>query len=336
MLSRRGFLCGISAITSIFDRGVVSFAEEAGGPQSQVAVPDVSNAEKMLYAAVRLADNNKRAPSFGTGFLFELFEGPQYSMSVIVTNRHVVEPMLECSFTVHRRRSDGQPDTDGSLTVNISNFRQRWVPHTTDDLVIIPISNEINDLVHNGTPPYWTAFQNKDVPSLDTLNSLNPIEEVLTVGYPGFFFDQSHNNPIFHAGHTATAPFLTFSSSSWNEDHTIEYRNDKTFLIDFTPWYGASGSPVFVYNTNGFIDRKGVPHFLQQRLLLLGIVQGLAVQNVDGTFELELPKLASGKESVTVPTNLGICILSSAILDFEDILLDKGFRPTWEYTKAIK
>jgi hypothetical protein len=80
-----------------------------------------------------------------------------------------------------------------------------------------------------------------------------------------------------------------------------------------------------------------MPHYLVQRLLLVGIVQGLASQSVSGQFEFEFfPNKIQGKETVAVPTNLGICLSSSSILEFEDVLLAGGLRPAWEYTKAIK
>ena len=331
MFDRRTFLSGAASLACAWPSTRAN-AEDAGEAAVPLQIPNISNSERIMYCAVRLVGPT----SAGTGFFFQLFEGPKLVMLVIVTNRHVVDEMDTCSFTVHKSRLN-RPTNDNLITVNISRFREKVVPHPTEDLAIIIVNEEVNALNANGTPPFIVYMDAKNIPSQDVLEALSPIEEILTVGYPGVFFDASHSVPLFHAGHTATPLYLPFTTQIIGKDKTNIYHNNKTFLVDFTTWSGASGSPVFVYNTNGYIDRAGTPHYLEQRLLLVGIVQGLATQLVNGQFEFELfPNKVQGNEAVAVPTNLGICLSSSSILQFEDILLDGGFKPTWEYTKAIK
>ena len=220
---------------------------------------------------------------YRNGILFSVIRRSETCVAGHSHNRHVVDNMDACSFTVHNTKLN-RPTNDNLITVDIQRFQEKVHRHPTEDLAIINVVEEVNTLNSNGTPPFIIHMDAKNIPSQDVLETLSPIEEVLTVGYPGGYFDASHGVPLFHSGHTATPLYLPFTSQIIGDDKTTAYHNNKTFLIDFTTWGLASGSPVFVYNTNGYIDRAGTPHYLQQRLLLVGIVQGLATQLVNGQF----------------------------------------------------
>ena len=145
---------------------------------------------------------------------------------------------------------------------------------------------------------------------------------------------RSHNLPIFHSGRTATPPFLPFPSVTNDPEHgNIHYKNERTFLVDFTTWFGSSGSPVFIYDTSGFIDRAGVIHPLIQRTMLIGVVEGLVSMPVPGTitFNVVPNNTIQATQSVNIPANLGMCLSSSSILDFEPMLLTRGVKPGWQY-----
>jgi hypothetical protein len=335
MIDRRGFL-GAAASLAYAPQLKHAKAEDGGESAIPLALPEMSNSEKMMYSTVRLVGKNSTTTSAGTGFFFQLFEGPKTVVLAIVTNRHVVDNMDTCSFTVHKSRLS-RPTNDNFITIDITRFHDKLFYHPTEDLAIINVVDEVNNLRTKGSPPYIVSLHAKDIPSQETIETFIPIEDVLTIGYPGVFFDASHSIPLFHAGHTATPLYLPFKSQIIGEDKQTIYNNSKTFLVDFTTWSGASGSPVFLYNTNGYIERSGLAHFLTTRLALIGVVQGLATQSISGKFEFELsPNKVQGTETVAVPTNLGICLSSSFLLDFEDIMLNSGFKPTWDYTKVVK
>ena len=336
MFTRRAFVThtGAAIIAS-------SFAPRCRAEGSDKPIPnsnsrELANAEKILFSTIRLVDNSGKTPISGTGFIFALFHGTQKECPVIVTNRHVVEPMKSCTFLFHKQLTATQPDYLGTLPVTLSDMRSRWIPHKTQDLVVIPIDTYINDLTDKGTPPFRVVMTRSNIPNDDELNALNPVEEVLTVGYPSGLTDPLHNLPLFHSGHTATPPFLPFPSVAKDPEHgDASYQNDKTFLVDFTTWFGTSGSPVFIYNTLGFIDRAGAMHPLAQRIMLLGIVEGLISMPVPGTITLNVvPNAIQGTQTVNIPANLGMCLSSSSILDFEQILLERGVVPEWEYNSG--
>ena len=275
----------------------------------------------------------------GTGFIFAFFHGPEKEFKVIVTNRHVVEPMKSCKFLFHKQLTASEPDFLGTIPINIDDIHSEMITHPTQDLAIIPIDKYVLDLQARGTLPFITSLIPSNIPTDEELNTLNPVEEVLTVGYPNGLSDPLHNLPIFHSGRTATPPFLPFPSVTNDPEHgNIHYKNEKTFLVDFTTWFGSSGSPVFIYDTSGFIDRAGVIHPLIQRTMLIGVVEGLVSMPVPGTitFNVVPNNTIQATQSVNIPANLGMCLSSSSILDFEPMLLTRGVKPGWQYEPARK
>jgi hypothetical protein len=92
-----------------------------------------------------------------------------------------------------------------------------------------------------------------------------------------------------------------------------------------------------VYSKFGRTTRTGQSYLGGQRIWLLGVVDRLASQDVTGKFRINaIPNPVSGIEVVGVPSNLGICLLSSAIMDFEEILLSRGLKINWQYDSSIK
>ena len=335
MISRRNFLGTASFLIS---PGIYrTWAEDAGENSPKVPPPTLSPEELFLFTTVRLTGSDGKRDSAGTGFIFSLFEGAEKSVIVVVTNRHVAEHLVTCSFLCHKRYVV-KPDYEKTIGVEIHDFANSWIPHPTEDLAIIPISPYINVLSAKGTPPYFVRMNHNNIPSQDTLDSLSPIEEVVTVGYPGNFMDAEHNVPLFHSGHTATPVFLPFKTQTSDESHLGSiYTSNKSFLVDFTTWYGASGSPVFLYDKLGYITRGGQSYLGGQRLWLLGIVSGLASQKVSGEIILNtIPAPVTGTEQVNVPTNLGICLLSSSVMDSEGVLLSRGLKVDWQYESGLK
>ena len=336
MFTRRAFVTRTAAMVSACYFTPRCYAEGSDKTVENGNNTQLGNSEKILFNSLRLFDAT--ANISGTGFIFSLFRGQKLSLMVIVTNKHVVESMKSCTLLFHKSLAEGRPDYLGTLPVTITDIATRWIGHNTQDLAIIPIGYVINDLVSKGTTPFIVTMTPENVPNNEELNTLNPVEEVLTVGYPSGLSDTLHNLPLFHSGHTATPPFLPFPTTSSDPEHGgILYQSDKAFMVDFTTWFGSSGSPVFLNNSLGFIDRSGTMHPLEQRLRLLGVVEGLVSMPVPGTITLSVvPNIIKGTQTVNIPANLGLCLSSSSILDFENIFIDHGFKVDWEYTSARK
>jgi hypothetical protein len=131
-------------------------------------------------------------------------------------------------------------------------------------------------------------------------------------------WDDVNNLPLFHRGTTATPINVNFKGSP-------------NFLVDFATIGGASGSPMFIYNENGFTDERTHSTMLgAQRLLFVGVVSAVAIQEADG--QVFLVNAPLGTTSATplvaktaVPANLGVCIQAQKILDFEPLIARMGF-----------
>src|SRR5262249_27695983 len=118
--------------------------------------------------------------------------------------------------------------------------------------------------------PFVVALDPTLIPTEAELQELTPVEQVLTVGYPGGHWDDVHNLPIFHRGYTSTPPY-------------IDFRGNKEFLIDIATWPGASGSPVLLFNEGAWVSRNNDTILGGMRSKLLGVVYGVWSQDVSGT-----------------------------------------------------
>jgi hypothetical protein len=95
-------------------------------------------------------------------------------------------------------------------------------------------------------------------------------------------------------------------------------------LIDAAIYPGSSGSPVFIYNQGTWLNRTNAVS-LGTRLLLVGVVYGVAQHSVNG--ELRIVPAPTQRQITTslIPNNLGICIRSSRILEFEPLIIKRGY-----------
>jgi hypothetical protein len=173
-----------------------------------------------------------------------------------------------------------------------------------------------------GVKPYLVPYDQSIIPTDEQLKQLVPLENIVTVGYPGRIWDDVNYLPLFHRGSTATAPYLDF-------------RGKQEFAIDVAAWPGASGSPVMILDEGTIFDPRTGNVSFGSRVLFLGIVYGVGRQEVDGQVVVVNAPTSVGapntfsptsyESASLVPTNLGVCIRSSRLLEFEPILVRMGF-----------
>jgi hypothetical protein len=210
------------------------------------------------------------------------------------------------------------------IPINITEFQHAWIQHPTVDLAIISIGAILTSLRKQGRDPFLITLDPSLIPTDAELRKLLPVEQILTVGFPGRLWDDIHNLPVFHRGYTATAPY-------------IDFKGNKEFLIDFATWPGASGSPVMLFNEGAWVERSGPSIIGGTRVRLLGIVYGVAQEDVMGDVSIQdAPTQTSERGPVYVPTNLGACIQASRILEFEPLLVTKGLKPPAGYVMRAK
>lgn len=278
-------------------------------------------AQQLMYSTVRLELPTEIGLRTGTGFFFNLFGTEKITVPVIVTNKHVVEGANTLRFRVPLSGSDGKPVLGQFRGCQIDDLDKVTIPHPNVDLAIIPLAAIMAVLIEQQFISHAAFLSSTIMPDTETISRFSPLEPLLTVGYPGQLWDHVNNLPLFHRGGTAT-PI------------NIDFQGRKEFLVDFATWPGSSGSPVFVYNEMGYFDAKSNAYLMgANRIFLAGVVYGVATQEVGGnvvikTAPTQPTELAS---YAAVPTNLGACIKASCILDFEKLIIARGFTPPDNY-----
>jgi len=319
ILHRRSFLFLSSSLLAgrvhmtTTSPGIAPTAASAQSP------PPMTITEELMYSTVRLSYSDGANTMWGTGFFFSFFESGGTHVLAIVTNKHVVSGMKTCSFRLASTNADGSPNSSSLLDVLMPNFETAWIPHPLTDLAIIPFSSKFAELNAAPNKPFVRWLNQSLIPTTDEFSQLNPVEQVLTLGFPGAIWDDVHNLPVFHRGYTASPPY-------------VDFKGNREFLLDFTTWPGASGSMVLLYNDQGWVDRRGNTFLGSHRIKLIGVVYGVATQDVSGNVAIQNgPISLVGQGKMSVPTNVGACIRSSRILEFESVMVSQGYKPPVGY-----
>jgi hypothetical protein len=194
--------------------------------------------------------------SSGTGFHMRLQLDEETLVPAIITNKHVVNESVECA--IHFTLAD---EKGMSLGVHeryvIKPFQ--WINHPDNnvDLALIPLQPLLLHLATLGKRPFYIDLSEAIIPDSAALAKLNPLEEILMVGYPNGIWDSINNLPIFRRGITATA---------CNQN----YQGRSEFLVDAAVFPGSSGSPVFICNEGTYAEDNSL--FFGGRLLFIGVL----------------------------------------------------------------
>lgn len=145
------------------------------------------------------------------------------------------------------------------------------------------------------------------IPASDDWQYFDAIEEVTMIGCPNGISDEVNNLPISRKG-------ITASSLAKN------YNGKPEFMVDMACFPGSSGSPVFVYDRNGYVDRKTGSYMVgSSRLLLVGILYAGPLITNTGTIVLgQTPTV-----QVAAMMHLGNVIKSSEIIALIEIVKAK-------------
>ena len=320
---KRTTLFGL-ATTTVLWKSFAKAAETEMTQNSQAPLPTskLSASEQIMHTTVRL-EMPELGGRTGTGFHFAFYKQNDVFTPVIITNRHVIEGADIIHFRMTKMGSDGLPSIGNTIAFRIDNLQSRVMFHPHADLAAIIIGDVLSQSTQQGNRPFFISLDQSLIPTDDDLKKLVPLESVLTIGYPGQLWDDLNNLPLFHRGSTATAPY-------------IDFRGKKEFLVDFATWPGASGSPLFIFNEGSYFDsRSGSLSVGTSRILLIGVVYGVAVQEVTGNVVIQQAPTQFAptplKSATNVPTNLGACLRASQILELEALLGRFGIVPPLGY-----
>lgn len=260
--------------------------------------------EKMLYSTVFIEAHNSK----GTGFFFNYKIDDKTLIPVIITNKHVVnnEENQNVHMTFHIKRNNHDEETNIRCLVKAT-----WIFHDSQDLCFCffePLCQQI-EMLH-GIRPYYIPIDEDTIYNEEQLKELSAVEDVMMVGYSIGLYDEKNNFPIFRRGITASHPAIDFNS-------------DSVGLVDMACFPGSSGSPVFIYNENGYTDKNGTTHLGGKRLIFLGVMFSIPVYNVKGNLEvIEIPSSQKVAINTQIMTNLGYYIKSKEIIVLKEKALE--------------
>lgn len=270
-----------------------------------------SVAENLLYSTIKITAMKNGIPtSTGTGFFCAFAENNQYSFSVLVTNKHVVNKADAIYVKFHLK--DKQSITgksSGEFHEEIIPLQDIVVNHPDEhiDLCAIPIGQILNQAAAIGKNIFFTSVSMHDLPDDSEWEYFSDIEEITMVGCPNGLSDNVNNFPLVRRGITATSP-------------RKPYNGKQEFMVDIACFPGSSGSPVFLFNTQGFFDAKTQRYIVAGlRLKLLGILYaGPQFTNTGKIILNNTPEF-----QVATMMHLGCCIRSKELKVLESHLISK-------------
>lgn len=265
---------------------------------------DISVSEQITYSTVKIncVYANGKSGS-GTGFIVHLCKEENRCIPVLVTNKHVVDGNVKTLFQFCKQDDAGNPIDTVPLTIEIEN--SKWVPHPDNDvdLCVFPLSKILNALTKNNEKIFYIPITIDLIPQDEQVQDLNAIEEIIMVGYPIGLMDEYNNKPIIRRGITAT-------------HLKKDYQGKKEFLVDMACFPGSSGSPIFILNQTMYTTKNNF--VVGPRFLFVGVLYGGPQYTATG--DVIISNEAIRPVSVLhIPTNLGIAIKASRILDFEKL-----------------
>ncbi len=269
----------------------------------------LSPAEKLAHSTIRIeCVLNDGSVSTGTGFFFALHRTEEKHMPLIITNKHVVNGASTGRFVLTRKKNDGGPDIGNSHRFELEGFESAWQPHPDEkiDLCAMPLGPLLKMAEDQNVNFFFVPIDMALIPTESEIDNLVGLESITMVGYPNGLWDETNNLPIFRKGVLAS-------------DYKHDWNGKKEFLIDAACFPGSSGSPVMLFDIGQYHDRRGM-NVGSSRVKILGILYAGPQHTIEG--EVEVVTIPTGQRAISatsIPNNLGICIKSEAIRDFESV-----------------
>jgi hypothetical protein len=270
---------------------------------------ELSTAEHLMFSTIKLVRfKNGILIGSGTGFFYSVSLGNDKYCPLIVTNKHVVDGADRIDAVCHQAIA-GKNEPSGeflNLTLNIGPLGALAHPDPDVDLCVLPIADLVNSAKAASKPIFLVNLDSSLIPKPDDWQYFDAMEEVVMIGCPNGIYDEVNKMPLARRGITAT----TMSK---------RYAGKPYFLVDMACFPGSSGSPVFLFNQNGYIDRKTKTNNLgATRLLFVGVLfAGPTITNTGQVVLADAPSV-----QVSAMMHLGYIVRSSELLELEKTVRD--------------
>jgi hypothetical protein len=246
----------------------------------------------------------------GTGFFFNFSLGNDQFLPVLITNKHVIEGTSGVQFLIHTAATKDakQPDANAA----IDSVSSDWTPHPNPKIdlcaaLVGPVMNSMTTMA-----PFFRALDPNLIKSDAELKDLNAVEDILMVGYPNGLWDSVNNFPLLRRGITASHPAIDF-----------DVEGVPTTVVDVASFPGSSGSPVFIYNSGTFSDKKGNTT-IGTRVIFLGVLFSGPTFQPDGSIVIKnIPTVNVAVPAVNMMMNLGYIIKAREIVELGSALFTK-------------
>jgi hypothetical protein len=155
-----------------------------------------------------------------------------------------------------------------------------WHPNPDIDLCAFAYADIIRQAQNHGKAIFFRHLDMNIVPENDDWEYFDALEEVMMIGCPNGISDEVNNLPISRRGITATSL-------------TKDYNGKPEFMVDMACFPGSSGSPIFLYDRNGYLDRKKNSYNIgAQRIKLVGVLYSGPLIANDGRIVLtQMPRV---------------------------------------------
>lgn len=268
---------------------------------------EMSNSEQLIHTTVKISSLlNGETTSYGTGFFFNFLMDEQTHVPTIVTNKHVLQGADSLEVRLHIKSGDRPSGRFANVRIAINDSTVTMHPAQNIDLCAVHMADVIQELEAAGHPVFAISLSTEFLPSPDDWHHYDAMEELTMIGCPNGLTDEANNLPIARRGIAATAP-------------SRDYNGKPEFMVDMACFPGSSGSPIFIYNQNGYFDKKKDAHVIGVRGILVGILySGPLISN---TGSIILGHNASFQLSAMM--HLGNAIKSSELLNLEAAISEK-------------
>lgn len=274
--------------------------------------------ENLLFIVVRLESSKSNGKSVGTGFLYN------YERSLfLVTNKHVIKDAKEGHFTMTKASTDSgkwDPIIGQGVVFDFTEDEFIGHPDPNIDVAVANITQKINKAKEEGNAVYCYAVENDIIPTKEQIEKyIRPLEDIVFIGYPRGIWDYINLLPVIRKGITATPYYYDFLG-------------ENKFLVDASVFPGSSGSPVFIYYSGSYSDKKG-NLYEGNMIFFLGILAQGFTRDVEGEIKvksiptMEVP-VAISKQMI----DLGIVFKASTIIEAVTyyVSMADGTESSWE------
>lgn len=258
---------------------------------------ELTASEQLLYSTVKITASMAGTPKeIGTGFFFRFCTHGGNHIPALVTNKHVLKQYDQATINCHLAK-DGMPSGE-FIGLDIET-KGRVIKHPSEaiDLCALLIGDGVAEFSKIGMPLFYVSLDHSLIPKDGDWQYFDAIEDVMMIGCPRGISDEVNNLPIIRRGITA---------SPMSKD----YNGKPEFMVDMACFPGSSGSPVFIYDRMGYMDRKANTYRIDgRRLHLVGILYEGPIFTNKGQVVLAEPP------AVTVPSmmHLGNIIKASEL-----------------------